>query len=57
MHTEPVLYALEQGLHSRQPGSGLIYHSGRGVQHLSIQYTERLAQIGVQPSVGSTGDS
>jgi transposase InsO family protein len=57
MHTELVLDALEQALHSRQPNSGLIHHSDRGVQYLSIWYTERLAEIGAQPSVGSTGDS
>jgi putative transposase len=57
MHTELVLDALEQALHSRRPDCGLIHHSDRGVQYLSIRYTERLADIGAQPSVGSTGDS
>jgi putative transposase len=57
MHTELVLDALEQALHARQPGNGLIHHSDRGVQYLSIRYTERLAEIGIQASVGSVGDS
>ena len=34
-----------------------MHHSDRGVQYLSIRYTERLAQAGIEPSVGSTGDS
>lgn len=57
MSTELVLDALEQALHSRRPGDGLIHHSDRGVQYLSIRYTERLAEVGVEPSVGSVGDS
>ena len=57
MHTELVLDALEQALCARQPGSGLIHHSDRGVQYLSIRYTERLAEVGVETSVGSVGDS
>jgi transposase InsO family protein len=54
-----VLDALEQALHARQPkrGAGLIHHSDRGVQYLSIRYTERLAEAGIVPSVGSVGDS
>ena len=54
-----VLDALEQALHERRPvgGSGLIHHSDRGVQYVSITYTERLAAVGVEPSVGSVGDS
>src|SRR6476661_8916942 len=46
-------------LHDRRPvqGSGLIHHSDRGVQYVSIHYTERLAQAGIEPSVGSVGDS
>jgi transposase InsO family protein len=54
-----VLDALEQALHDRRPlqGDGLIHHSDRGVQYLSIKYTERLAEAGVEPSVGSVGDS
>lgn len=57
MNTELVLDALEQALHARRPGNGLIHHSDRGVQYLSIRYTERLAEVGVEPSVGSIGDS
>jgi putative transposase len=54
-----VLDALEQALHARQPmrGVGLVHHSDRGVQYLSIRYTERLAEAGIVPSVGSVGDS
>jgi putative transposase len=59
MHTEFVLDALEQALYDRQPGSSdaLIHHSDRGSQYLSIRYTERLAEAGIEPSVGSRGDS
>ena len=54
-----VLDALEQALHERRPirGGGLVHHSDRGVQYLSIKYTERLAEAGIEPSVGSIGDS
>ena len=54
-----VLDALEQALHDRKPlvGGGLVHHSDRGVQYVSIKYTERLADAGVEPSVGSVGDS
>jgi len=57
--TELVLDALEQALWARQPGrqGGLVHHSDRGVQYLSIRYTERLAEAGIEPSVGSVGDS
>jgi putative transposase len=55
---EFVLDALEQALHDRQPWrASLIHHSDRGVQYVSIKYTERLAEAGVEPSVGSVGDS
>jgi transposase InsO family protein len=57
MHTELVLDALEQALHARRPESGLIHHSDHGVQYLSIRYSERLAENGVDASVGSIGDS
>jgi len=59
MTTDFVLDALEQALYARQPGSesGLIHHSDRGAQYLSIRYSERLAEAGVEPSVGSKGDS
>ena len=58
-HTGFVLDALEQGLYDRQPerDGGLIHHSDRGVQYVSIRYTERLAEAGVEASVGSVGDS
>ena len=58
-HTDFALDALEQALHARRPvgGSGLVHHSDRGVQYVSIKYTERLAEAGVEPSVGSVGDS
>ena len=59
MSTDFVLDALEQALWARQPtgGGGLIHHSDRGSQSVSIRYTERLAEAGVEPSVGSRGDS
>jgi transposase InsO family protein len=57
MQTDLVLDALEQALHARQVGDRLIHHSDRGCQYLSIRYTERLQEVGVEPSVGSTGDS
>jgi putative transposase len=53
-----VLDALEQALHARHPvEGGLVHHSDRGVQYVSIKYTERLAEAGIEPSVGSIGDS
>jgi len=59
MTTDFVLDALEQALHARQPGNdgSLIHHSDRGSQYVSIRYSERLAEAGVEPSVGSRGDS
>lgn len=58
MHTDFVLDALEQALYARQPElGGLIHHSDRGSQYVSIRYTERLAEAGIEPSVGSRGDS
>nr|WP_197489681.1 IS3 family transposase [Martelella sp. AD-3] len=58
-HTSFVLDTLDQALHERQPvhRSGLIHHSDRGVQYVSIRYSERLAEAGIEPSVGSVGDS
>ena len=58
-HASFVLDALEQALHDRRPvhRDGLVHHSDRGSQYLSIRYTERLAEAGVEPSVGSVGDS
>ena len=59
MHTYFVLDALEQALYERQPdeSDGLIHHSDRGSQYISIRYSERLAEAGIEPSVGSRGDS
>jgi transposase InsO family protein len=57
MSTDLVLDALEQALHARQPSDELIHHSDRGCQYLSIRYTERLAEAGIDASVGSVGDS
>ena len=57
LRTELVLDALEQALWSRTATEGLVHHSDRGCQYLSIRYTERLAETGVESSVGSTGDS
>src|SRR3954452_23129136 len=57
-HARFVLDALEQALHERRPiKGGLVHHSDRGVQYVSIRYTERLAEAGIEPSVGSVGDS
>ncbi|WP_156650071.1 MULTISPECIES: IS3 family transposase [Methylobacterium] len=58
-HAAFVLDALEQALHERRPvqGGGLVHHSDRDSQYLALRYTERLAQAGVEPSVGSVGDS
>ena len=58
-HASFVLDALEQAIHDRRPvhRGGLIHHSDRGSQYLSIKYTERLAEAGIEPSVGSVGDS
>ena len=58
-HAGFVLDALEQALHDRRPihRGGLIHHSDRGSQYVSIKYTERLAEAGIEPSVGSVGDS
>jgi transposase InsO family protein len=57
MHAELVLDALEQALWARSDVQGLVHHSDRGSQYLSIRYTERLAEAGIEPSVGSVGDS
>jgi putative transposase len=59
MRTDFVLDALEQALYARQPerDEALIHHSDRGSQYVSIRYTERLAEAGIEPSVGSRGDS
>ena len=53
-----VLDALEQALHDRRPvQDGLVHHADRGRQYASIRYTERLVEAGIEPSVGSVGDS
>jgi transposase InsO family protein len=58
-HASFVLDALDQAVHQRRPakGTGLVHHSDRGAQYLAIRYTERLAEAGIEPSVGSVGDS
>jgi putative transposase len=57
--TDFVLDALEQALYARRPvhKGGLIHHSDRGRQYVSIRSTERLAKAGIEPSVGSVGDA
>jgi transposase InsO family protein len=57
LRSDLALDALEQALHARQDLESLIHHSDRGVQYLSIRYTERLAEAGIEASVGSKGDS
>ena len=57
MHAELVLDALEQALWSRSGIKGVVHHSDRGSQYLSIRYSERLAENAIVASVGSKGDS
>jgi transposase InsO family protein len=57
LRSDLALDALEQAICARRDVHGLVHHSDRGVQYLSIRYTERLAQAGIEPSVGSVGDS
>jgi len=61
LKTDLALHALEQAIWERSRAGhaldGLVHHSDRGVQYLSIRYTERLAENGVVNSVGSRGDS
>jgi transposase InsO family protein len=57
MKADLVLDALEQAVHARSDTEGLIHHSDRGTQYLSIRYSERLAECGIEASVGTTGDS
>jgi len=57
LRSDLALDALEQALHARPDRNGLVHHSDRGVQYLSIRYTERLDEMGIAPSVGSIGDS
>ena len=55
--TDLALDTLEQALYARPAVDELVHHSDRGTQYLSIRYTERLAEAGIEPSVGSVGDS
>ncbi len=58
LRTDLALDALEMALWRRRSDvSGLVHHSDRGVQYLSIRYTERLADAGIETSVGSRGDA
>lgn len=57
MRTDLALDALEQALYDREVDAGLVHHSDRGSQYLSIRYTERLAGAGIEASVGSRGDA
>jgi putative transposase len=57
MRTDLVLDALEQALWSRTGTEGLVHHSDRGCQYLSIRYTVCLAEASIESSVGSVGDS
>ena len=57
LSTDLVLDALEQAIWARGKTDGLIHHSDRGSQYLSIRYSERLADVGIDASVGSVGDS
>jgi transposase InsO family protein len=58
LKTDIAFDALEQALYDRQVGQDeLIHHNDRGVQYVSIRYSERLSEVGITPSVGSVGDS
>ena len=59
LRTDFVLDALEQAIYARCDDTvgDLVHHSDRGSQYLSMRYTERLADAGIEPSVGSRGDS
>jgi transposase InsO family protein len=59
LRSDLALDALEQALYDRpiEESPRLVHHSDRGVQYLLSRYTERLAEAGIEPSVGSTGDS
>ena len=62
LRTDLALDALEQALWARRPDTTepdrrLVHHSDAGGQYLSIRYTNRLAEVGIEPSVGSVGDS
>ena len=57
LRTDLALDALEQALHQRDVSKDLVHHSDRGVQYLSIRYSERLDEAGLERSVGKVGDS
>lgn len=57
LRSDLALDALEHALHARPEAAGVVHHSDRGVQYTAIRYTERLAEAGVERSVGSVGDS
>jgi putative transposase len=59
MRTDFVLDALEQAIYARggRTPAGLVHHSDQGTQYLSMRYTDRLADAGIAPSVGSRGDA
>jgi len=57
MRADLALDALEQALYHRDTDARLVHHSDRGSQYLSVRYTERLGEVGIEPSVGSRGDS
>jgi putative transposase len=59
LHTDFVLDALEQAIYDRcgESADGLVHHSDRGVQYVSMRYTDRLADAGIAPSIGSRGDA
>lgn len=57
MQTDLVLDALEQALHDRELDGRLVVHTDRGSQYVAMRYTERLAEMGAAPSLGSVGDA
>ena len=59
LRTDFVLDALEQAIHERcgNGAPGLIHHSDRGTQYVSMRYSDRLSDAGIAPSVGSRGDA
>ena len=57
LRTDLPLDALEQALWAREVSGPLVHHSDRGLQYVSVRYTERLAEAGIEQSVGSVGDS
>ena len=57
LRSDLALDALEQALYARPDTHGLVHHSDRGVQYLSIPYTDRLREAGIEPSVGGASDS